>query len=308
MIAFLLLPLICRSDFSENSANYKNQESGSARDDDMKVMGIIEKLNQGDECFRDLGLRVKDLCENLDTKKRKELAMSLMICEQNADGRADRLPKTREVDQFVTSLTNEAFRIYTTFFISIDDICFQALQDQAAEQNYGRVMQLLKHVNISTQYVRSLTDGFQKKNQEITNKLGVLSTEINESSSQLNESYYLLFEIFGTLGNITKQADYFRGSISNIKFYLAGLAIGFIISIPMPEIFVPALIITGMFLYIEFNFSNRITFGRAYKWTYIACLSIVLLTALFKYYNRVYKKIYGEQKGNKKNPDVPKFE
>lgn len=304
MLCVLVFLASCATIDARDIMDY-NQKPELRKEDEVIVNEILERINKpGDQCFSNIKRKINQLCSDIDIEKRKELTMHIMICEQSADGREEHLPISRIPDEFINELTDDSFRRYSIFFLNIDNVCFQSVHNDQSTKNFERVLQLISAVDVTTVFVKNLTAIFTTKSKEITKTLDDLTTKIDLSGARLNYSQGILLKIFESLTNINDQSETIKASISNLKFYLSGIALSMVIGLIFENVFFPSLGITLAFLIFEY-YDNKIQKYRwMLKWVYSAAFIAIIINGL-----RIYLIETGIiiEKGKKKETTVAKI-
>ena len=273
-----------------------------ASSDDEKTKSLIEFVtNKVDQCFDDLGEELTQKCVNLDSQKRKELAVSIMICELAHDDRLNQLNLNvnyTNIDDFISHLKDDNFRVFTTYFTCIDSLCFHYAHEQLSTNNLQKILNVYKAVTLSTEFLIAARDNLDQTTKTIRTKLVDVQEQIYTQATSISNMTEIIKSTTEKLKEITNQASAYKNSISNAKYYLTVIGISILASFVFTNVFMPVLFVTGVFLFIEVNVKSKYYLtGKAFKYCYAAiCILIFLLSVwdqigLIKVkFNAVFKK------------------
>lgn len=302
MILFLI-SFIASSFSPEKYISLVQKEPESTSEDESKS-NFIQETSRVDKCFKDVTDSLNNLCINLDSIKKKKLAVSIMICEQLYDGRGDQLPRYENDDQFISELDTESFGIYTTIFTSLDTICYHAAHEKITINNLQKVFNVYKAVSLSTQFLIKVRNDMNIATSAMKDKLVDVQNRLDDEAETISKMQDIITNLFDEVNNITEKASYYKNSITNTKLYLYSVGIGFCASLILPNVFLPILFITGIFLFIEVNFkpdSFILKNGMIFKWSYICFSLLIFVFAIWNQLDFFRIKVFGVKKQKKRN-------
>ncbi|KAH0789327.1 hypothetical protein GPJ56_006778 [Histomonas meleagridis] len=300
---FLLIPLVISEFSPEKYISLVDRKPNSSSEDERKASHITDAANQKiNQCFEDLSKQLKTLCINLDETKRKRLAVAIMICEQNQDGRGDKIPQYINDDQFIRELDLESFGVFTTIFTSLDTICFHAAHEQLSTDNLQKVLNVYKAVSISTEFLIKARESMNLATLSMRDRLNEVQETLDEEAKAIGSMQTSIVTLFEEVNNITAKASFYKNSITNAKFYIIGIGIGFATGIILPNVFLPILFVTGVYLFIEINVKKEswiLSNGTLFKWSYALFCAIIIILSLWNQFDFFRVKVFGNKKEKK---------
>ncbi|OHS93252.1 hypothetical protein TRFO_40446 [Tritrichomonas foetus] len=296
MIVSFLYFTICSA--LETTNMFTSSMSGS--EDERAVLIAESATNKIDKCFDDLGAKLNCMCVNLDANKRKSLTISIMICEHNRDGRLDQLPKyDGDDDDFIAQLDNENFKIFTTLYTSIDSVCFHAAHEHLSTDNLQKILNVYKAVTLSTEFLIAARDNLDQTTRALRGKLVDVQQQIYLEAASISNMTELIKSITERITEITSQASFYKNSVSNAKYYLSGVGLSIIVNFVFPNVFMPVLFVTGIYLFLEVNLGTKYAYyltGNAFKYSYVFICCLVFLISLWDRLGLIKVKLFSFKK------------
>lgn len=255
----------------------------STTSDDDKAYAIEELIqNKADKCYEDLDEKIDCMCINLDSQKRKALAISIMICEHAHDQRLSQLPEYKNDEQFISELEGDNFRIFTTYFTCIDSLCFHHSHEKLTSYNLQKILNVYKAVTLSTEFLIAARDNLDQTTKSLRTKLVDVQEQIFNQASSISDMTEIIKNTTEKIIEITNQASVYKNSISNAKYYFVAIGLSIIASFVFTNVFMPVLFVTIIFLFIEVNVKAKYSYyftGKVFKYSYaVICISIFLLS------------------------------
>lgn len=281
----LLLPLLLASiESAEDMAFFmSNIVADSANlEDDGSARAIAERIKKKHACFEALSKSYSQLCVNLDVEKRINLSVETLVCELRRDGRYEFLPplaeryEDRDYKKFVQELPTDTFStIFTNIFISIDTICFHATNEAQSTANIRTVDRIWKASSIATEYLIQSKEQLQNITREVRDKLEGVHEAINNTEKKIARFQEKIGTIIDQFKQLEGKATYYKNSVSNMKFYLIGVAVGFFMNLVVPNVFIPTIAVTALYLLFEVNVGGIAVGSPVFKWSYAVIVLLV---------------------------------
>jgi hypothetical protein len=232
------------------------------------------------KCYRDLGGSLRDLCVNLDTARRVHLAISLMICQQDRDGRAPTLPAyfTSHPTDFTSSLPPNDFIIYTALFTNLDSICFHAMGEAQSHANLDAIDRVFQASTIAQHYLQESKHVLENITKSVITQLNDVRDDVTRQTERIKVMHDRLMRMIQQFNEIIDTAKRYRGSVVNLKIYLIGLAAAVMLSLIVPNVFIPTLSVTGIFLIVDSTVA--LPGGAIIAVTYTITCFVILVSAI----------------------------
>ena len=246
-----------------------------------------------DKCYQDLGTSLANFCINLDVDKRIKLAISIMICEQNRDGRGKFLPPYNSDLEFIGDLDQENFNIFTIYFINIDNVCFHSVKENITAANIQRILSVYQTVNLSTEYLIVARKCLDELMTHVRMKFQEYKMKFDEEYAKFQSIQASIVQMIGIVKIISDKALFYRSIVTNAKYYLISLGISFFINIFLPNVFLPTLFVICFYLIIEITVSEdhiNFTTHFLYKWSFVFMSAIIVLISLINEIRSTRKK------------------
>lgn len=262
---------------------FYGNDSKSPSSDNEKAQAIEELItSKAEKCYEDLDEKINCMCVNLDSQKRKSLAISIMICEHIHDQRTKELPTYVDDEQFISELTGDNFRIFTSYFTFIDSLCFHHANEQVSAINLQKILNVYKAVTLSTEFLIAARDNLDQTTKSLRTRLIDVQDQIFNQAASISNMTELIKNTTEKLIEITNQVSIYKNSITNAKYYFTAIGLSIVASLIFTNVFMPVLFVTGVFLFIEINvqgkYSQYIT-GKPFIYTYASlCILIFLLS------------------------------
>ncbi|KAK8843088.1 hypothetical protein M9Y10_025279 [Tritrichomonas musculus] len=274
---FLLYKCISNID-----ASYFADTSGPTNSEDLK--SSITEIEKNSQCFEDLNPKIKEMCINLDPHKRKALAVSILICEYTNDKRDFFLPPYINDDDFVQKLNDTTFNDFTTWYTGIDSICFHYAHEQLSASNLQKILNVYKAVTLSTEFLIAARDNLEQTTKTLRVKLVDVQEQIFYQATSISNMTELIKNTTEKIMEITNQVSIYKNSISNAKYYLVAVGLSIVASFIFPNVFMPVLFITGIYLFFEVNIKPKYAYyltGKVFKYSYVAICAIIFLLSVW---------------------------
>lgn len=282
------------------SLSVASQPTASAEENRKATLITGYTRQKVDQCYDNLGKKLNDLCINLDADKRKQLAIAIMICEQQRDGRGDSLPIYYDSDpSFILALDPESFNIFTSYFINIDTICFHAVRENISATNMQKILSVFQAVSLSAEFLataRKNLDDLMLQAKTVYDQYQVLFEMQTLKFQSIQNS---IIQMIQTIKLISEKVMMYKYFASNAKLYAIILLIAFMINLVLPNVFLPTLFIIGLFLFIEISADDhqvKYLTHISFKLVLIALCSIIVSISAVEHFHLFEKK--GKNKKN----------
>jgi len=282
-----------------NGIEYISNKPEILKEDAEKVSNVLAMIDEKSKTYsQNLSKMFVKYCKNLDETKRRALAIQIMLCEHSKDGRGARLPKYESDDQFLKEISKDDFRTYTTYFTNIDAICYHATHEFQTQDNLRKVGNLFSAINFSTEYLMSLQKHMKAENSKIKSELGIIQSQITEEAEKLNAIMLSLQHAYSNLSLINKMASTYIERFKNAKLYLKVLAVAFIASLLIPNLFIPVLCVTSLMLMIEAHYDSMESsrFLRYLRAIYLALCTTIGASSTWLRLLVIKQRIFGNSK------------
>lgn len=266
-------------------------------DENDVARGIIQKMKEGiDDCHQQLNDWLGELCVDLNEPKRMNLTTKVMICEFSSDNRQSTLPPFRgDTREFVESLSESQYDIFTTYFISMDSLCFHYASETQAEANLKKVDYIFQAVNFSTEFIRDMKRQVVRDYERTKDSLNAISDRITDSSDLVMSLFQDVDKVLSRINKVNEKAKRFRQSLSNSKTYATTVFFTFLLSFVLPEVFLPIVCITGVWLFFETTGPSWMTHGVGSKgllYSYIIICGTILCLSFMKELQTIKEKFF----------------
>lgn len=268
---------------------------------DQEAKKIAKRVNdRGTECFDHLNRTYQELCVNLDVQKRINLSAATLFCEHRIDNRSDRLPElsenpvSRNYTRFVEELDDDTFGMFTTIFISVDSICFHATHEAQSTANIETVDRIYQASTMAIKYLVQSKEKLVNITNNVVDKLGDVYEAMNDTEVKIVGFQNRVVGIVDQFNNLTDKARYYRNSVSNMKFYLIGLGVSFFTNLIIPNVFIPTISLTALYLLIECTLGDMRT-GMLFKWSYALVVGLVHLSGVWWLIHPIGELVFGNR-------------
>ena len=258
---------------------------------DQRAKEIAKMVNDRQtKCFDHLDRAYQELCMNLDVEKRINLSAATLYCEHQQDGRTNSIPflddnpDLRNYSAFVQELDEDSFGLFTTLFISIDSICFHATHEAQSTANLNTMEKIWSASDLAIKHIVDSKKKLEEITKDVVGKLEDVHNAMNETEVKITGFQERVVGIIGQFTSLTEKAKYYKNSVSNIKFYLIGIGVGFFMNLVIPNVFVPTIAVTALYLLFECNIgretAEKMT-GVLFKWSYAVVIALIHISGIW---------------------------
>ena len=275
-------------------------------EDDQKAKEIAKRVtDKQNKCFDHLDKSYQQLCENLDVQKRINLSAATLYCEHQLDRRSDKLPfldenpDLRNYSLFGEELDDDTFALFTTLFISVDSICFHATHEAQSTANIHTMESIFHASEIAAAYIKDSGAKLENITKDVVGKLGDVYGAMNETELKITGFQNRVVGIIDQFNSLTEKAKYYRNSVANMKFYVIGIVFGFFMNLVIPNVFVPTIAVTALYLLLECNIAKetaeKVT-GNVFKWSYAVVVALIQVVGVWNVVRPFQVKLLGKRR------------
>lgn len=275
-------------------------------EDDQKAKEIAKRVtDKQNKCFDHLDKSYQVLCENLDVQKRINLSAATLYCEHQLDRRSDKLPflhedpDMRNYSLFVEELDDDTFALFTTLFISVDSICFHATHEAQSTANIHTMESIFQASEVAAAYIKDSGAKLENITKDVVGKLSDVYDAMNETEAKITGFQNRVVGIIDQFNSLTEKAKYYRNSVANMKFYLIGIACGFFMNLMIPNVFVPTIAVTALYLLLECNIAKEtaeMITGSVFKWSYAVVVTLIQVVGIWNVVRPFHTKVFGRRR------------
>ena len=273
------------------------------------------RIKQGFEsdpssCFASLALVMQSTCGRLDSDRRKELAVKIMVCTETEDGRGDDLPSSESIDGFLEQLSESQFDRYTKYYANLDSTCFHFNQELKSNENLKKVNNLFSAVSFSAQFIDKVKEQIDSDSSSLIEMMGNLEQRIKDDAVRLKELQSSMLSAVGKISFLNDQAKTFYQAVKGIKLYVMCMLGAFALSFVIPNILTQTTILTLSSILIENNISaakKTRTVVNAIRYTYIVLCAIIATVGFWQRIEMIRAKFMKEKRKLRGNTNIPKL-
>ena len=266
----------------EEISSQINEESENER-----VTYIMEVISRNsDKCPINLTNSLHTYCSHMDELKRRTLAIQLMICEMAKDGRGSS-SKYKSDEQFLHSLSDDEFSMYTTFFTNLDTVCFQATRESQLQFINNRVDTIYSAVNFSADFLKAVGDKINAQSQKSNEELKDIEETVANSTELLENIVDFVYVIWDDVSTVLNMSVIYKEQIKSLKLYGKTLLITFVTSFVLPDILPTITSITALCIFLEMQFQNSKEFLNYMRYIHSFYYALCITIAISSLWSRI---------------------
>ena len=266
--------------------------------DNATITALIERIKiNKTNCYSQLQNKLDENCKDLSEKRRISLAIQIMLCERENDERLDSLPIYQNDDQFTEELQESDLHIFTTYYLNVDIICYNAASMSQSHSHQKKVSDLYTALQTSARYISLFRRKYYEENQKIKERLQGISKGLTNGTNTIQEVMDIVN--FGQ-----KNISQLETSIRSIStFYHSKIRIlqiigaSFLISYILPDLFAPIFFVSFLKIFLDdkIKITNELANKISDALYYSAC-SVILIACFIKRTNEIKRRIFGTHK------------
>ena len=226
-----------------------------------------------------------------------------MICSFEYDQRSQFLPEYINDDDFISKLTGINYQIFSHLYLTLDDVCYQIAFEDITKKNRDKVLNVFKVVSLTNQFLNTTRSKLLNTTQTIVGHLDGVYKQINDQAATMASLITLITNVTDRVNDAARTGQIFLNSATNIYFYGLCVVISIPISFIFPNVFLPVLCITGVYLFIEINLSDKYAYyitGPLYKYSYICFCVLIVVLSVWERFGLMKVKLFDAFKTKKK--------
>ena len=266
--------------------------------DNATISALIEKIKiNKTNCYSQLQSKLDTDCRELTEKRRISLAIQIMLCERDSDERLDSLPIYQNDDQFTQELNESDLHLFTTYYLSIDIICYNAASMVQSQSHQKKVNDLYAAIQTASRFLTLFRTRFLEENQRIHEKLQGLSSGLTNGTNTIQ---LVLDKVGNAQANIT-QFETSARSISqffksNVRIFQI-VGVSFLFSYILPDLFSPIFFVSFLKVFIDekIKITNSLGLRISDALYYTSCI-MILIACFVKRTTEIKRRIFGSPK------------
>jgi hypothetical protein len=228
-------------------------------EDSRKAQEVASHIDRGaTKCYQELRGSFKEQCINLDGNRRVHLAVMLMICQQDRDGRAKTLPAYDHSNSslFTSALTPEEFVMYTGIFTNIDVVCFHVAKEGQALANLAKVDRVYHASALAGQFLDESKEMLVNMTRTVMSQLTGIHTQMAREQERIREIQERVTTVTQHFHDIVHFARAYDASVLHFNMHIQGLVASLVLSLVIRRCVLPTLSLSCVFLFFESKFGN----------------------------------------------------
>ncbi|OHT06776.1 hypothetical protein TRFO_05465 [Tritrichomonas foetus] len=222
-----------------------------------ELVEIVDNLEfPYQSCYSDILSRLNVDCNTNDPEEQRYLALHFTQCYFNITNRLDEFPYDIADKDKTPQMSSHVYSIYTVMKTHLRNLCHFAKQSMFNEETSRQLINLFKSVIDSSKTIEDMNQTMNSSFISLTNSISTISEQLKQGQHILmvirNQTITFETSVKAMTEVLKKPLEH----LANVKAFFLMVIVSFFISMFLPEILLPMLLLTAVYFFGEKSLSN----------------------------------------------------
>ena len=222
-----------------------------------ELFSIMETLDAPEEdCYSTSYRKLNFNCDKLTEEEKRVLTLRFTKCYFNITHRLSDFPSQYPEDQQPQMMSPSTYSVYNSFKLHITNLCFYARERTFSDQTTDALFSLFNGVVNTVKSTQNYVDAINKNSEALLEKVKTIEEKQQQNINILHLLGSLLENFIGSIRGVTATTAATIDSLERYKLYFVILISTLIIAYFLPEILIPSILLTVLFLIIDMKLTK----------------------------------------------------
>ena len=224
-----------------------------------ELFSIMETLDAPEEdCYSTSYRKLNFDCDKLTEDEKRILTLRFTKCYFNITHRLSDFPSQYSEDQQPQMMSPSTYSVYNSFKLHITNLCFYARERTFSDQTTDALFGLFNGVVNTVKSTQNYVEAINKNSQDLLEKVKTIEEKQQQNIDILHLLGSLLENFISSIKGVSATTAATIDNLERYKFYFVILISTLIIAYFLPEILIPSILLTVLFLIIDMKLTKNV--------------------------------------------------